>query len=217
MARWAVFDVDGTLIPGTSLEKEFVLFLLHHHIINPLQLLFFLTKFIVDLPRAGLIPAMKANKAFFAGLDVEKIHRAADVFFRHSLQNLLSDKGIAEIQKRRARGYRIMVLSGAPLFLLHHVNRFIHADQIVGSVLQQQKRKFTGRLDGQHFYGASKRELLEQLRTRLDIDFSRSVVFANHTSDEYHMTLFGEAVAVNPDRMLLKVARQKGWKIAYWQ
>ncbi len=64
-----------------------------------------------------------------------------------------------------------------------------------------------------HPYGERKTIILKALAQKLSIDFTQSIVFANHHSDYHHMLLFGEAVAVNPTARLKKFAQKHHWKI----
>ena len=48
------------------------------------------------------------------------------------------------------------------------------------------------------------------------MDFTRSAVYANDSSDAEHMRMFGTAVAVNPRKGLMRTAEEEGWKVVWW-
>jgi phosphoserine phosphatase len=73
-----------------------------------------------------------------------------------------------------------------------------------------------GYVAGPHPFGRRKSAILQEAGQELEIDFSQSVVFANHHSDVHHMRLFGKAVAVNPTGKLKRLATASGWEIATW-
>jgi len=58
---------------------------------------------------------------------------------------------------------------------------------------------------------------LLQKKAALGIDFFASRAFANHESDVWHLALFGNAVAVNPDDGLRYIAQMRGWQMEHWE
>jgi phosphoserine phosphatase len=69
---------------------------------------------------------------------------------------------------------------------------------------------------GDHLYGPVKTSELKKAAASLGMDFKRSVVYANDSSDEAHMRLFGTAVAVNPRPKLRLLAERHRWRIVHW-
>lgn len=216
MAKWAVFDVDGTLIPGISMEREFLRYLLAGRLLPAANLVRFVAKGVTGVLAHGWEEAAKVNKSYLKGLRVSEIDEHADACFRKRIAPAISRAGLLNAESLRGKGYRILIISGAPAFLMHHLKPIMRPDSVICTELEVSGNRYTGDVIGRHPFGLRKRAILEDVRQDLDIDFSESVVFANHHSDVHHMKLFGRPVAVNPTRKLRKVAAASGWEIAAW-
>ncbi len=215
MARWAVFDVDGTLLPHTSTEQEFFKHLLAQQMLPPANLgMFLLMSAWYTMCRQP--HQLKANKMYLRGFPVNATRRYGKRFFRRFLWPRFSRDGIAEVLHRHAAGYRIFILSGAPLFLVEPLRQKLPVDELLASQPEERNGRFTGWLAAPHPYAQQKRDYLLELAAPLEMDFHQSVVFANHHTDALHMELFGEVVAVNPTPRLESEAQQNGWRIVHW-
>jgi HAD superfamily hydrolase (TIGR01490 family) len=72
---------------------------------------------------------------------------------------------------------------------------------------------YTGEPSGLFVYGEDKARAIEQLADREGIDLSASYGYSDSASDLPMLRRVGHAVVVNPDRDLLRVARQEGWEV----
>jgi len=216
MTRWAIFDVDGTLLPGTSMEERFLLYLIGRGLIPFQNILNYFLTVLVGALQGNWVEALKNNKIYLKNLSVRSLERCACDFFRQHIAPALSTVGLKKIESYRQRGYKIMIMSGSPDFLTRHLQNICSPDHLIATLLKTRDGRYTGEVIGLHPYGARKREILLQLQNKLDIDLNKSVVFANHHSDVYHMELFGQAIAVNPTMRMERIARRQGWMVERW-
>ena len=219
MGKWAVFDIDGTLVPGVSLESRFLGYFRREIHIPYRNMLIYVFKGIAGfLSRHTSIreDAFKSNKMYLRGIPVQPVRDISKRFFTEQVIPSLSARGMEEIENYRSRGYKIMLLSGSLDILVQYFNDVCKPDKIICSELETGNGRFTGRIIGLHPYGEKKRKILEGLRHELKIDFENSTVFANHHTDALHMELFGNIVAVNPTPELQDIAKERGWKIENW-
>ena len=219
MARWAVFDIDGTLLPGASIEARFLAnFRKVRHIPYRNLIIYFLKGF-MSMMKGNGEDAFKSNKMYLKGIPAQSVREFAQKFCKQHIVPLLSAEGLKNIENYRERHYKILLMSGSLDILVEHIREVCNPDYLICSELEivpKNSGRFTGRILGFHPYGMRKKQILENLREELEIDFERSVVFANHHSDVHHMELFSEAVAVNPTPELADIARQRGWRIERW-
>lgn len=213
--RWAVFDVDGTLLPGTSMEKMAVRRLGRTGIVTFPMLFRFVLTGLRDLCRAG-IPGFLRNKRYFQGLREDDLSAFAGEMVRRFVVPRIPSAAREEMEGLRRRGFRILLVSGAPDFMLHPLALAIGADAAIGTVLETGDGRFTGKVAGEHLYGSEKTAILKKKADELKLDFGKSVVYANDTADAEHMRLFGTAVAVNPRSGLRREAGRRGWKTVQW-
>jgi len=217
MNRWAVFDVDGTLLPGTSMEKMFMLHLIKQRAL-PLQgFVFYFLRLVLKLLYENSTEAFKNNKYYLKNLSISNLKTTAEQFVNRQILPRISQTGVDKINQLHEEGYRVLLMSGSPDFLVDPLAEHLKPDYTIANVLETKDDFFTGRVVGLHPYGERKKQLLEGLTAKLQIDFSRSVVFANHHADADHMQLFAKAVAVNPTRKLRKLALVNNWEIEIWR
>jgi HAD superfamily hydrolase (TIGR01490 family) len=216
MARWAVFDVDGTLLPGISMEREFLRYLTRKRLLPSRNILLYIARGFLGVVAHGWEEGIKVDKAYLRGLRVTDVMSYAEACFRDRIAPAIGQEGRQEVEALRQAGFKIMIISGAPRFLVDLLDNTLQQDFTVATELETKDECYTGTISGLHPFGTRKRAILESLQEQLDIDFSASKVFANHHSDVDHMALFGKAVAVNPDPALLRTASELGWQIATW-
>ena len=216
MGRWAVFDIDGTLLPGASIESRFLTNFRKLHHIPYRNLIIYFLKAMIDTVQGKREDAFKSNKMYLKGIPSKNVTEFAGDFFKQNIIPLLSKEGMTAIEAYRALGYKIMLMSGSLDILVDHLYDVCQPDHIVCSKLAIENERFTGNIEGLHPYAIRKKQILEELADPLEIDFLQSIVFANDSTDIHHMELFGEIVAVNPTPELARTARLKGWKTMKW-
>src|SRR5947209_4692582 len=74
---------------------------------------------------------------------------------------------------------------------------------------------YTGEPAGLFIYGEEKARAIQELAAREGIDLSASYGYSDSASDLPMLRLVGHPVVVNPDRELLRVARQDGWDVLH--
>ena len=72
---------------------------------------------------------------------------------------------------------------------------------------------YTGKPAGPFTYREGKAVAIRELAEREGIDLSASFAYSDSESDLPMMRAVGHPVAVNPDRVLERVAREEGWRI----
>ena len=72
---------------------------------------------------------------------------------------------------------------------------------------------YTGRPAGPFTYREGKAVAMRELAEREGLDLSESFAYSDSESDLPMMRAVGHPVAVNPDRVLGRVAREEGWRI----
>jgi HAD superfamily hydrolase (TIGR01490 family) len=217
MVRWAVFDVDGTLLPKSSMEQRFLLHLLKRGVIPHKNIVSYFFSGTISTLKSNWVEGFKNNKRYLKGLPVEEIKTLAKYFYQNAISPALSQTGLNTVEQYRKEGFKILIMSGSPDFLTEHLVAQIKEDHFIWTTMEIMDGKFTGNIVGMHPYGSRKKQILEELQPKLEIDFNGSIVFANHHADVPHMEMFGNAMAVNPTTTLKKIAKERGWEVEYWR
>lgn len=216
MARWAVFDVDGTLFPPTSMEKKYLLYLISHGFLPLRNILYYAFYALYTLLHHDWAEAFKNNKYYLKELPFTAIRKNGVSFVNNQVWPEVSKQGLQKIEKYQQLNYKILIMSGSPDFLTQTLSARLKPDYVITASMQTRNGAFTGKLNGLHPYGERKTRLLLVVSPKLSLDFKKSIVFANHSSDIDHMKLFGTAVAVNPKPGLREYALKNKWPIEHW-
>jgi HAD superfamily hydrolase (TIGR01490 family) len=208
----AVFDLDGTLIRGTSAERLLVPWLVRRRVIGPRQLGTALAR-LASLPLRGRTVAVRRNKRWLADVPVEDVLACMQPFLDERLMPRLRPMVLERMDRLRARGARTWLLTGAPDFVARAVAERLGMDGWAATALEVVRGRFTGEIAGRHVFGEAKREALTHIAAAHALDLRASSGFADHGSDIAFLECFGHAVAVSPDRRLRRVARGRGWDV----
>lgn len=207
-----VFDVDGTLLPGTSCERMFFKHLLHEKIIRLRNLISFAIRGLALIPK-GHAYALKANKGYLRGFSPDYMAGIGREFFDDQVSEEISAKGISRIEEHRRSGDKLILLSGMPEFLLRNFSEYLGVDEQIGSTLEIKADKFTGRTIGPFPLAEGKIEVLRPLLEKYRLNWSDLTAYADHGLDRYLLEKVGHPVAVNPRNELRKLATGKGWPV----
>ncbi len=207
----AIFDVDGTLIAGASLEVRFVKYLWRYGELR-----------VSDIARqaAGAFriacagqSIRRANKAYLCGKNLAHYRRLAADFFDQRIKNNLLPRAIERVQWHQQQGHSVALVSGSLDFLLEPLAQYLNAPIFIGTKIESDENILQGKIAGTQPYSKAKVTAFTALNQFRNFDLTRSFAYGNHFSDRHLLTIVGNPVATNPDRRLGNFARQKDWMI----
>lgn len=207
----AVFDVDGTLIMGRSLEARFIKFLWRYGELSARDLAR-LGAGAWRAAAAGRSP-IRANKAYLRGKSVERLRLLARDCFEQEIQHHLLPPALFRLHWHQEAGHTVILLSGALDLLIEPLAAFLSADVQVCTVAETDGGQLTGRIAGEHPYDRAKVACLKALCASHPLDLTRSFAYANHYTDRHLLAAVGNPVAATPDRRLRRLALKRGWEI----
>jgi HAD superfamily hydrolase (TIGR01490 family) len=207
-----IFDVDGTLIKGTSCEKLFFHYLLDKKKLRIKHLISFGLRSIALIP-SGKSHIIKANKGYLRGFEVDYIYKLGKEHFSNYVKNRISKKGIDKIREHKKNGERVALLSGMPEFLLKNFANYLEIDQFYGSVLKINNGKYTGGTDGIFPLGRGKTKIVERIISENNLAWSDLTAYADHYLDRFLLSKVGKPIAINPDDGLKQIAKTNNWTI----
>jgi putative phosphoserine phosphatase/1-acylglycerol-3-phosphate O-acyltransferase len=210
--RTAVFDVDRTLLPGTTAERLFVRRLWREGEIGWRQVLAGLL-FSLGRPRPALVMEWRAHRPYLEGKDCRTVAAVARRCFEQDIQPRLSRRGLERLGRHRAEGLMTVLLSGSLAQIIEPMREAVGADLVIASRLRVRNDRLTGGLEGLHPYGAVKATLVEWLAREQNLQLNDSYCYADHHTDVPMLELFGHPVCVNPSARLRAVAQRLGWPI----
>lgn len=115
------------------------------------------------------------------------------------------------VERHLGAGDFVVVLSASPQELVEAIVAELGAHRGVGTRAEVRDGRYTGRLEGPFCYGAGKIERLVHDVGRVELD--AAYAYADSASDLPLLEACGHPVAVNPDRALRRVATARRWPI----
>ena len=209
----AVFDVDRTLVPGTTTERVFIRYLLRRRVIGIPQVARLGWYVLRALPKMDPMEAVRRQRIYLAGLPVARITRLAEACFREDIQPLVSAAGLAAIREHQAQGHVTVLLSGSLDFLLRPLQAYTGADHLISTHLEERNGRFTGRIEGAWPYGPTKAALIRHFAEEHGVAFADSYAYADHHSDVEVLSLFGRPVVINAKTKMAALARARQWEM----
>lgn len=211
----AVFDVDNTLLPGTTSERAFIAYLIRNgHYGARATLRTLLT--IVRHAHLGPGGALRIHRPYLRDRTVVDVARLADRVFATRILPRLAPNGLARIRWHQGRGHRVALLSGAPEFLVTLLAAHLGVETVIGTPLRLEAGRYTGALAGLHPYGERKALLARRFIADHQIDPAASYAYADHHTDAEVLALFGHPTCVNGTARLRRIAARNGWAIEDW-
>jgi HAD superfamily hydrolase (TIGR01490 family) len=148
-----------------------------------------------------------------AGLPVEEVRAAyADCFSRITRYRLFA-AALDLISRHAGQGHRLVLCTGANSLRCEPVRRHLELDAVLGTELEITDDRCSGRIVGTYCTGAEKVARIEQYARAHGVDLTVSYAYGDSQGDRLMLEAVGNPVAVNPNRGLEAIARQRGWPI----
>ena len=126
---------------------------------------------------------------------------------------LLYREVLDEAYAHQDAGRRVYIVTAASQELAEVLAHVLVLDGGLGMRSEVRDGVYTGKAAGPFTYREGKAEAIRELAAREGIDLTESYAYSDSESDLPMMRAVGHPVAVNPDRVLERVAREEGWRI----
>lgn len=206
------FDLDGTLVKGLSSEKRFFMYLVRGRIVRVRQLAAFLC-FTLRWLIHFRTDVWKKNKAYLAGLKIDKIQSVAQQFVSRVLLADLRPVVRRHLENHLSQGDTVALLTGAPDFIAGPMAQRLGIAHVTATVCHTKNGRFTSRPPGIHPFGKAKAEIARQVCRIFKTTPANCAAYADSASDVALLALVAKPVAVCPDRKLRRIAERHGWQI----
>lgn len=213
IGRTAVFDLDRTLLAGSSMVA-LARAMARHGMLSGQQLVAGLAMDQVFRRRGASDEhtdrLRTAALRQVAGADVATLGRLLDEVGRALSSQVLPGARML-VRRHQAAGDFVVILSASPQELVEAIALHLGAQRAVGTRAGIDGTRYTGELDGPFCYGPGKVLRLEQDLGPGSLDVATA--YADSVSDLPVLEACHEPVAVNPDRALHRIARARRWPI----
>ncbi|MCA1838996.1 MAG: HAD family hydrolase [Actinomycetota bacterium] len=218
MDRAAFFDVDKTLIPGSSLfllargmyERDFL------RVRDIIKFGWGQLMFVVSGTErsTGMEMSRESTLSFVKGRYQDELRSwGREIADDRILPRVYQDV-VKIIETHVASGVKTYLVTAAPIELAFYLADALGMDGALGTESEiDAEGRYTGRLLGDVLHGPAKAKAVADLAAQSNIDLSESFAYSDSTNDLPLLESVGNPHAVNPDHELRRIAMSRGWPV----
>lgn len=128
-----------------------------------------------------------------------------------ALQPLCYKEALRRIRLHKAAGQKIVIATASPSPLVQPLADILEADYMLATTVTIEDGALTGEVDDYN-HGKAKAQAVEKLAKHEGWDLAHCWAYSDSISDLDLLSLVGHPVAVNPDRQLRAIAREREWE-----
>ncbi len=213
--RAAFFDLDKTVIAKASIAAFGRPFrrggLINRRVVLRAvvgQLIFL--QFGADEKRLARI--RESMLALTKGWERDRVREIVRETLLEVIEPLIYAEALELMEDHRLAGDRVFLVSASPEEIVEPLAELLGVDGAISSVGEvDEAGRYTGRM-AFYAYGPGKAEAMRDLAARTGIDLATSSAYSDSATDLPMLEAVGHPVAVNADRPLAKVAREREWQ-----
>jgi HAD superfamily hydrolase (TIGR01490 family) len=209
--RLAIFDVDGTLVRGSS-ERLFWRYLVTRGRQGPRQIAAYLLFLIRYLPTGG-IHTLKKNKAYLCGLERADVAALAEEFVATRLVPRFKDTVVQRLRQHVLRGDAVALVTGTIEPVAEALARRLGVRYVCATLCSERNGRYLAQPPETHPFGAAKVGLSRQLAAQIGCELDSATAYGDSRHDLFLLETVGEPVAVSPDAVLWRIALERDWEI----
>lgn len=196
----AFFDFDGTLCSGDSIFP-FLLFATQNGYAPKLQLLKALRGYLAQLAHTERVVKSKEDAlSFIQGKSQKEMDEIARCFFNKVLCPRFFADGQKEMEKRKAEGKEIVIVTASPDVYMRVLPEFMPLiDAVIATrCIVDERGIYTGRIES-NCRGTEKTVMIERYLSQreYELDRANSYAYGDSLSDSHMLQMIAHPVAVN--------------------
>ena len=133
--------------------------------------------------------------------------------YREEIKPRLWPGTVRAVKEHLALGHEVWLITAAPQELGQLIADDLGATGALGTIVGHKDGVLTGELVGDPLHGQAKRKAARKLAKERNISLKRSFAYSDSVNDLPLLTLVGNPIVVNPDKVLKRYADAAGWDI----
>ena len=126
---------------------------------------------------------------------------------------IVFEEALELIRSHREAGRIVLIVSASPEEIVEPLAEYLGAEGAIATrALLDADGRYSGELE-RYCYGPAKVTAMKAVAQERGIDLAGSYAYSDSVTDVPMLEAVGNAVAVNPDRALLRVARAREWEV----
>jgi HAD superfamily hydrolase (TIGR01490 family) len=212
----AVFDVDDSLLDGNA-GTIFTWYLYRQKVMRP-EIRAGFPRIIYDFARRrlGELDMVEVGSRCHLGLRADELKAHAHACFERHLRKRITSGAVRQIRKHLLSGHFVLIASGSPQVIIDEVATHLGVHAAIGTRTRIVEGRATDQIVPPVVFREGKREAVERICERWDLDLGRSWVYSDSQADVPLFEAVGHPVVVNPKEAFKAVAEQRGWQVVTW-
>lgn len=209
----AFFDIDGTLV-SVNTAPLYARYMRRHGRARRRDLIrtaYYLLQYrlnMLDIDRA-----FERASDLIRGQDEAETKAFCEQWYQEVVRDYLVPQMLEQVEEHRRAGHELALLSSSTNYLAEPLARDLRVDHLLVTRLEVVDGRFTGRAIAPVCYGRGKVHWARAFAGERDVDLAQSFFYTDSVTDVPVLELVGHPRIVNPDRLLRREARRRGWEI----
>jgi HAD superfamily hydrolase (TIGR01490 family) len=147
-----------------------------------------------------------------AGWDVQTVKEIVGDTLHNIVDPLVYDEAVGLIEDHHLSGRDVIIVSTSGSEVVEPIGEMLGADKVVATQMEVVDGKYTGGITF-YAYAENKATAVRELAEQRGYDLERSYAYSDSVTDVFMLEAVGHPYAVNPDKELRRIARDRGWPI----
>jgi HAD superfamily hydrolase (TIGR01490 family) len=147
-----------------------------------------------------------------AGWQVDAVRDIVAEALHDIVDPLVYDEAVSLIEDHHLAGRDVIIVSASGSEMVEPIGEMLGVDAVIASRLAIADGRYTGTIDF-YAYAENKAAAIQELAELRGYDLGRSFAYSDSITDVHMLEVVGHPHAVNPDRELRRVAREREWPV----
>jgi HAD superfamily hydrolase (TIGR01490 family) len=209
----AFFDVDGTLLAKNS-GPLYMKFLRRRGEIrrrDVVRTLYFYLRYRLNL--LDIDRALERSSEWIRGRSEADIALHCREWYRDTVRRHLQPEMVRRVRVHREQGHLVAILSSTTNYLAEPLAEELGIEHLLVSRLVVRDGRFTGEARRPICFGDGKLYWARRFAAEHAVNFAESFFYTDSVTDVPMLEIVGHPQVVNPDPLLRRIARQRGWQV----
>jgi HAD superfamily hydrolase (TIGR01490 family) len=209
----AFFDVDGTLIAKNS-GPLYMKFLRRRGEIrrrDALRTIYLYLRYRLNL--LDIERALEQSSVWIRGRAEADIAAHCRIWYQEMVRQYLQPEMVRRVRMHQEQGHLVAILSSTTNYLADPLAEELGIEHLLVSRLVVEDGRFTGEAHRPICYGKGKLHWARRFAAEHEVDLAASFFYTDSVTDAPMLEIVGHPQVVNPDPLLRRLARQRGWEV----
>jgi HAD superfamily hydrolase (TIGR01490 family) len=210
----AIFDLDNTLLSGDS-DYEWGNFLVRKKLVDGKSYALANERF-YELYKIGQLDIHEYSAFSFQPLterSMEELQKLHDEFMCDVIRPMIGDKAKLLVERHKRMGHILLVITATNSFITRPIVEAFGIDNLLATEPLVVDGRYTNKIQGTPCFHQGKVVRLQEWLRQENMNLDGSFFYSDSHNDLPLMEIVETAIAVDPDEILSKIAKQRSWEV----